>query len=588
MIKIWRNGNLVLNITGPTLLLNSAAYMKIGMYTGIGQPRTIYIDNVRIGTNVLLNFPPVFTNNPISAADAARYAAYSGTIAGSATDADGDLLTYSKVSGPAWLSVSTNGALSGTPGGADAGTNTFMVKVADGHDGVNTAALNIVVTKSAAVKFGNNWTTNYQTGTYAAPVTGLSGAGGTNASVSFQIDPAANSLSRGGVYNTFATTVLGTNAGDFITYKLTVATYVQATGVATNVDRKVIFGVAGADDKMSIAVDAGTANGTKIASGVLIDSAGGYGVGGQGELFRTVSTGATNSALTGIYTLGPNETDDTMYTMTLARLADGSATFDVSQVKPGNNWSAAQQTFTKAQADALSFDKVFVGWAGNVDVPNLQYTVTDLSLKVISEQTAVSYTLTTSAGANGTISPTNATVLAGGSATFVVTASNYYRIATLKTNNADVIGMSFDNNSTTTNFIWGNVQTSGVLAATFTAQVVTNAANTPYEWLARYGLTNYNTDAAADQDSDGLIAWQEYIAGTVPTNAASCFKAAQNTRDIIIWSAVSGRVYSVYWSTNLMKGFTNLNNNILYPQSSYTNANPDARVNHYQIKVRLQ
>jgi hypothetical protein len=119
--------------------------------------------------------------------------------------------------------------------------------------------------------------------------------------------------------------------------------------------------------------------------------------------------------------------------------------------------------------------------------------------------------------------------------------------------------------------------------------VTTNApATVPYEWLAGYGLTNYNTDAVTDQDLDGLTAWQEYIAGTNPTNTTSCLKAAQATRNTISWSPVSGRIYSVYWSTNLMKGFQPLETNILYPQSSYTNTTPDFRLNHYQIKVRLQ
>ena len=43
----------------------------------------------------------------------------------------GDTLTYSKVSGPAWLSVASNGALSGTPGNSDVGANSFTVKVTD-------------------------------------------------------------------------------------------------------------------------------------------------------------------------------------------------------------------------------------------------------------------------------------------------------------------------------------------------------------------------------------------------------------------------------------------------------------------------
>ena len=199
------------------------------------------------------------------------------------------------------------------------------------------------------------------------------------------------------------------------------------------------------------------------------------------------------------------------------------------------------------------------------------------------------YTLTTVTGANGTVSPASTNVLEGNSANFVITASNYYRIASLTTNETAVTGMTFDNNSTTTNFTWSNVQASGVLAATFTAQVTTNVpAQVPYSWLAQYGLTNYNTDATNDVDLDGLTAWQEYIAGTIPNNATSVLKAAQNTRNVITWTPVTGRIYSVYWSTNLVKGFQALETNIPYPRSSYTNATPDSRVNHYQIKVRLQ
>jgi len=247
-------------------------------------------------------------------------------------------------------------------------------------------------------------------------------------------------------------------------------------------------------------------------------------------------------------------------------------------------------------ADPPVEGQLFDQWTGDIAyVNNVTYTnaLVTMSTNAVTlfatyKDAAVYHLLTAGAGNNGAVSPASANVLTGNSTNFVITASNYYRIASLTTNGTAVTGMSFDNNSTTTNFTWSNVQTSGVLAATFTAQVVTNAADTPYEWLAGCGLTNYNTDADLDQDLDGLTAWQEYIAGTVPTNASSCLKAVQNTRNTITWNAVSGRVYSVYWSTNPVKGFTGLNTNIPYPQSSYTNATPDPRANYYQVKVRMQ
>jgi hypothetical protein len=125
----------------------------------------------------------------------------------------------------------------------------------------------------------------------------------------------------------------------------------------------------------------------------------------------------------------------------------------------------------------------------------------------------------------------------------------------------------------------------------FVAQVTTNApAPVPYSWLAGYFSTNdYDNCAKADQDADGAKTWQEYIAGTIPTNKASVFAAAQSNRNVVTWSPVTGRVYSVHWTTNLAtKVFTNKQDNIVHPQGSWTNTTPDGRVNHYQVKVRFQ
>jgi hypothetical protein len=240
---------------------------------------------------------------------------------------------------------------------------------------------------------------------------------------------------------------------------------------------------------------------------------------------------------------------------------------------------------------------IFVQWIGsgtpyvaNVYAATTSVTMPATNITLTATYASATVTLTGQGSPGGSVSPASTNVAIGGSQTLTITASNYYRIATLTTNGTAVTGMSFNNNSTAANFTWSNVQTSGVLAATFAAQVVTNpaSATVPHSWMAGYGLTNYNTDAVADSDFDGLLAWQEYIAGTVPTNPASTFKAVQASRNTISWSPVSGRVYSVYWSTNLVKGFQALETNILYPWGSYTNATPDPRVNHYQIKVRME
>ncbi|MEO8615552.1 MAG: Ig-like domain-containing protein, partial [Luteolibacter sp.] len=95
------------------------------------------------------NDAPTFTVNPIAGSGATEDTAYTATLAGSASDVDlGDSLTYSKVSGPAWLSVGGNGALSGTPSNSDVGANVFVVRVTDGATATSTATLNITVTNT--------------------------------------------------------------------------------------------------------------------------------------------------------------------------------------------------------------------------------------------------------------------------------------------------------------------------------------------------------------------------------------------------------------------------------------------------------
>ncbi len=64
---------------------------------------------------------------------------------------NGDALTFSKVSGPDWLAVSSDGSFSSTPGPEDAGkSNTWTVKVTDG-DGSTTATYRLDILGSDTV-----------------------------------------------------------------------------------------------------------------------------------------------------------------------------------------------------------------------------------------------------------------------------------------------------------------------------------------------------------------------------------------------------------------------------------------------------
>jgi hypothetical protein len=91
------------------------------------------------------NSAPVFTEDPFTA-PATEDSAFTGAI--TATDADaGDTLTYTKISGPDWLTVSPSGALSGTPDNGNIGANNFVVRVTDVGGLYDEAALTITVAK---------------------------------------------------------------------------------------------------------------------------------------------------------------------------------------------------------------------------------------------------------------------------------------------------------------------------------------------------------------------------------------------------------------------------------------------------------
>jgi uncharacterized repeat protein (TIGR02543 family) len=81
----------------------------------------------------------------------------------------------------------------------------------------------------------------------------------------------------------------------------------------------------------------------------------------------------------------------------------------------------------------------------------------------------------------------------------------------------------------------------------------TTAAGVPFTWLDAFGLVaggDYEAAALADTDGDGHAAWQEYVAGTDPTNRASVFTAAiavSNGAPFVTWTPDLGaeRLYTV-------------------------------------------
>lgn len=91
------------------------------------------------------NSVPLFSADPIGKSAAPVNGVFSGTLSGNASDPNGQALTFSKTSGPSWLSIAANGTLSGTPQLADLGLNRWTVQVSS-SGGTDTAILLIDVT----------------------------------------------------------------------------------------------------------------------------------------------------------------------------------------------------------------------------------------------------------------------------------------------------------------------------------------------------------------------------------------------------------------------------------------------------------
>ncbi|WOH38718.1 putative Ig domain-containing protein [Thalassotalea fonticola] len=82
------------------------------------------------------NSAPVFGAEPVTNNVATVGQDYNAAL--SATDPDGDVLLYTMISGPSWLTVNQNGTLSGTHSAADVGMNEVIVSASDGNKTVET------------------------------------------------------------------------------------------------------------------------------------------------------------------------------------------------------------------------------------------------------------------------------------------------------------------------------------------------------------------------------------------------------------------------------------------------------------------
>jgi len=108
-----------------------------------------------------------------------------------------------------------------------------------------------------------------------------------------------------------------------------------------------------------------------------------------------------------------------------------------------------------------------------------------------------------------------------------------------------------------------------------------------YAWAQQFGLP---TDGSADftnPDGDGLNNWQEWVAGTNPTNAVSVLKMLSPSTSVsglkVSWQSVSGKTYFLQRASDLtaQPSFSTLQSNLpgqagstVYTDDSATNGGP--------------
>ena len=113
----------------------------------------------------------------------------------------------------------------------------------------------------------------------------------------------------------------------------------------------------------------------------------------------------------------------------------------------------------------------------------------------------------------------------------------------------------------------------------------------PDVWETAYFGSPANADGDGNPDGDVPSNYEEYVAGTDPTNGASFLAVTNGWIDasghaILEWNAVAGRLYRLQWSTNLTVGFETLPGQVSYPSHRFTNS-ASAEAKYYRVEVSL-
>jgi bacteriorhodopsin len=135
-----------------------------------------------------------------------------------------------------------------------------------------------------------------------------------------------------------------------------------------------------------------------------------------------------------------------------------------------------------------------------------------------------------------------------------MTSSNWYHLGSVTIDGGSI--------GAPASYTFTNVIADHTIVANYAADLAAN--NTPKWWLYAANTnwsTNFDAATLGDQDGDGMFTWQEYIAGTGPTDPTSDFSltiALTNGQQIVSFPTIATtahygtqRYYALESSTNL-------------------------------------
>ncbi len=108
----------------------------------------------------------------------------------------------------------------------------------------------------------------------------------------------------------------------------------------------------------------------------------------------------------------------------------------------------------------------YIAFEGNA---KYGYGVCIDDVAITGEEPIPIYTIGVSSTGNGTITPAESVSIEAGTTTnFIITAAEHYYISSIKTNDVNITGSPYTNeNFSTTNFIWNNIEGDGTVKAEF-------------------------------------------------------------------------------------------------------------------------